>query len=401
MNLNTRDPEGLPIRLTLLLTSTLTVMAAATVSPALPAMQATFADVPRADLWVRLVLTLPALFIVLGAPIVGLIVDRSGRKRILIAAVVLYGLAGTSGFYLQSLGPILVGRAFLGLSVAAIMTVVTTLIADYYAGTARVKMLGYQAAFMGLSATIFLILAGVLADIDWHFAFLVYSFAWILLPAVIFLLPEPERRRPPKVDGQAAPTADPLPIRFMTLLYGLMFFIQVIFYVVPVQLPFHLQAISGSGATETGLAIALLSIAYATGSILSARVAGRVGRSLTVTLAFSVAGGGYLVVWLATSFVMTLPGLAAAGLGLGLVIPNLTAWLAGAVPDTIRGRALGGVTTATFLGQFMSPILLQPAATNLGISATFALLGVTLAGLALVVYLARPFDPSPVAAGPG
>ncbi len=397
MNLTTRDPEGLPIRLTLLLTSTLTAMAAAAVSPSLPAMQATFADVPRADLWVRLVLTLPALFIVLGAPIVGLIVDRAGRKRILIAAVVLYGLAGTSGYYLQSLGPILVGRALLGLCVAAIMTVVTTLIADYYAGTARVKMLGYQAAFMGLGSMVFLILAGVLADIDWHFAFLVYSFAWFLLPAVIFLLPEPERRRAPIIDGQAAPAVNPLPIRFMTLLYGLMFFIQVVFYVIPVQLPFHLQAISGSSATQSGLAIALLAIAYATGSILSARVAGRVGRSLTVVLAFAVAGGGYLVVWLASSFTTALPGLAAAGLGLGFVIPNLTAWLAGAVPNTVRGRALGGVTTATFLGQFMSPILLQPAASNLGISTTFALLGLTLAGLALVVYVTRPFDLSPVA----
>lgn len=68
-------------------------MSGATVSPSLPATQRTLSDVANADVWVRLVLTLPALFIVISAPLAGMITDKFGRKPLLVAATVLYGLA--------------------------------------------------------------------------------------------------------------------------------------------------------------------------------------------------------------------------------------------------------------------------------------------------------------------
>ena len=54
-------PQHPALRGTLLTISSLTIMAAATISPGLPRMQAHFADVPEAGLLVRLVLTVVAL----------------------------------------------------------------------------------------------------------------------------------------------------------------------------------------------------------------------------------------------------------------------------------------------------------------------------------------------------
>ena len=65
-------------------------------------------------------LTIPALFIAIGGLFAGQLVDRIGRKPLLIVSTLLYGIAGVSGFVLNSLGTILVGRAVLGLSVAGI-----------------------------------------------------------------------------------------------------------------------------------------------------------------------------------------------------------------------------------------------------------------------------------------
>ncbi len=145
-----QQPNSLPIKATLLLTSTLTVMSGATIAPSLPAMQEYFADVENSALLVRLVLTIPALFIAIGGLFAGQLVDRIGRKPLLIASTLIYGLAGGSGLILNSLGTILIGRALLGLSVAGVMTGVTTLIADYYTGQKRANFMGLQAAFMGL-----------------------------------------------------------------------------------------------------------------------------------------------------------------------------------------------------------------------------------------------------------
>ena len=65
--------QTLPVKITLLVVNTLTVMAGATIAPSLPAMQVQFAAVDNVEYLVRLALTMPALLIALGAPIVGII----------------------------------------------------------------------------------------------------------------------------------------------------------------------------------------------------------------------------------------------------------------------------------------------------------------------------------------
>ena len=223
-------------KITLLLISTLTIMSGATISPSLPAMQAAFSDVANADVWVRLVLTLPALFIVLGAPLAGVITDKLGRKCLLIASTVLYGFAGASGFVLESLWAILMGRALLGLAVGGVMTSVTTLITDYFEGKERSNVFGLQGTFMNIGGILFLSLGGVLADIDWHMPFLIYLFAFVLLPLALYSLYEPERL---EENGEDVGLSQ-LPWRLLSIIYGASLVLMVIFYTIPVQLPFYL-----------------------------------------------------------------------------------------------------------------------------------------------------------------
>jgi hypothetical protein len=64
--LKSRSPDNFLVKATLLLVSTLTVMAGATIAHSLPAMRQHFSEVPNADYWVRLILTVPALFIAIG-----------------------------------------------------------------------------------------------------------------------------------------------------------------------------------------------------------------------------------------------------------------------------------------------------------------------------------------------
>ncbi|MCX2793475.1 MFS transporter [Microbulbifer thermotolerans] len=126
-------------RATLLCLAALTIMSGATIAPSLPALQAHFANHADSQLLSRLVLTLPALFIALCAPVAGAICDRFGRMGILMVSVLLYGLAGLSGLVADSLSAILAGRTLLGVSVAGIMTSITALVGDYFSGREREK----------------------------------------------------------------------------------------------------------------------------------------------------------------------------------------------------------------------------------------------------------------------
>ena len=378
------------IKITLLLASTLTVMSGATISPSLPAMENHFAGVDNVSLWVRLVLTVPALLIVVGSPIAGQLVDRFGRKPLLFGSAVLYGLAGSSGLVLNSLFAILAGRAFLGLAVAGVMVSATTLIADYYQGIERADFMGLQAAFMGFGGVLFLSVGGFVADLSWRYPFAIYLLAWLLVPAIALILFEPQ------FDKTQADSSQPLsqfPVKLLAFIYASVLLQMLVFYLIPVQLPFYLQQLSGASASQAGLAIALSTLFSALASINYGKIKQRFSFISILAIAFSLMGAGYVgigltdSVWLAGSYWLVLIMLIPTGIGLGLILPNLNVWTSEEVPDNLRGRALGGLTTFMFLGQFLSPIASQPVSSTLGLAATYGLAGVLLVVVGALLWI--------------
>ena len=384
--MNQPQPNSFPIKATLLLTSTLTVMSGATIAPSLPAMQEFFADVENSELLVRLVLTIPALFIAFGGLFAGQLVDSLGRKPLLIASTLVYGLAGGSGFILNSLGTILIGRALLGLAVAGIMTGVTTLIADYYQGQARANFMGLQAAFMGLGGVVFLSVGGFIADLNWRFPFLIYLSAWAILLAIAVTLYEPRREANNQSQNSSQVTQQTMPIMVLAMIYGIALFYMLAFYLIPVQLPFYLQNLTNASPSASGLAIAGSTLASSIASLRYGFVKERLGFVRIVVLAFAIAAIGYLIIGVATSYNLVLLGLIIAGLGFGLLMPNLNVWLSSIISDALRGRALGGLTTFFFLGQFLSPIVSQPITNAIGLGKTYSFTAITLLIIALVFF---------------
>lgn len=382
-----KDAGGWLVKATLLLASTLTVMSGATISPSLPAMQAHFSGVENVELWVRLVLTMPALFIVIGSPIAGQLVDTVGRKPLLIGSAVLYGLAGSSGFLLNSLFVILAGRALLGLAVAGVMVSATTLIADYYKGDARANFMGLQAAFMGFGGVLFLSVGGLIADISWRYPFLIYLFAWLLVPAIVVALYEPKVDRAQNKGNQAALSR--FPVKLLVLIYSAAMLQQIVFYLIPVQLPFYLEQLSEASATQAGLAIAFSTLFSALASMSYGRLKKRFSFISVLAIAFTLMGLGYVGIGLVNTYWLILLALIPAGLGLGFILPNLNVWAANEVPDNLRGRALGGLTTFMFLGQFLSPIASQPVSSTLGLTATYGLAGVLLVVIGAVLWTSK------------
>lgn len=380
-------PNAWLVKLTLLLASTLTVMSGATIAPSLPAMQDYFAEVPNADFWVKLVLTIPALSIVIGSPIAGQLVDVLGRKPLLIGSALLYGFAGGSGYILDSLFAILGGRALLGLAVAGIMVSATTLMADYFSGDQRANFMGLQAAFMGFGGVLFLSVGGFIADLNWRLPFLIYLFAWLLVPLMIWVLYEPERTPASHPAGQAALSR--LPLKLLGLIYASALLMQVIFYLIPTQLPFYLKQIADADATRSGLAIALSTFFSAIASLNYGRIKQHLNFISILAVAFGLMGLGYAGIGLVGTYWLVLGVLVPAGLGLGLLMPNLNVWTSKEVPDDLRGRALGGLTTFFFLGQFLSPIVTQPISERVGLTQTYGLSGVLLMVVGALLWLLK------------
>jgi MFS family permease len=347
------------LRVLLLLLATLTVMAGATIAPSLPGMAEHFADVPRAHLLARLVLTLPALLIALSAFPAGWVVDRFGRKVPLLAGVLLYALAGASGLLVDSLGSILIGRAFLGIAVGIVMTTTMTLVGDLMQPPLRDRFMGMMAAFMSFGGVVFLTAGGLLAELGWRGPFAVYLLALPLLIAAGLMLPEPGARRHAPSGPQ-----EPAPLRLAALVYGTALLHMVAFYIIPVQAPFLLREHGVMAPSLAGLAIAASTLASALAALAFRPMLLRLGHAGIFALGFAVFAAGYLVIGLAGQASVVAAGLVVAGIGGGIVMPNYGAWLLARTPQASRGRISGGLTASFFLGQFLSPLATQPIVGN-------------------------------------
>jgi MFS family permease len=134
------------------------------------------------------------------------------------------------------------------------------------------------------------------------------------------------------------------------------------------------------------LAIALSVLFSAFASLSYGRFKQRFSFIAILALSFGLMGIGYIGVGLVNSYWLILLVLIPAGIGLGLMMPNLNVWAANEVPSDLRGRALGGLTTFMFLGQFLSPILSEPISNELRLTATYGLAGVLLAVVSAVLW---------------
>jgi MFS family permease len=362
------EPKKGTLKLTLLLVSSLTIMSIITISPALPQMAAAFSGVVNASFLVKLVLTIPALMIAVCSPVTGRLIDRYGRLKILRMSLVLYAIAGTSGFYLDNLYAILISRAILGIAVGMSMTIVITLIADYFDGIERQKFVGIQIAFMSLGGILFTGLGGILADIGWRYPFLIYLFSLAVLPLTLLYLHEPAITT--KKNGINQHVKAPSIIWMLFINIMLMW---IIFFLIPVQIPFYFKAIGIEKNSIIGAAIALSTAASAISSYFYSKIKRRFSFLSVYAMGYLLMAAGFSCIAVANTYMMAVAAMALSGFGMGMMIPNTNMWVMKIVPPVIRGKEIGKLTTFWFLGQFLSPIVIAPILGSLSLASTFML----------------------------
>ena len=174
----------------------LAVFGAILIAPVLPFMQRDFAQYPDAGMLVTVALTVPALMIAICSPFVGALADAFGRKPIMIVALIIYAIAGTAPVWLHDLYAIIGSRAVVGLTEAALTTVATALMADYFSGRSRERWLALQTGSASIIAVVAFGLGGALGAqaLGWRTPFLAYGVMILLLPAIVFYLWEPGRK---------------------------------------------------------------------------------------------------------------------------------------------------------------------------------------------------------------
>jgi MFS family permease len=345
------------------------VLASAILGPVLPSMQRDFADVPNAQMLVRLVVTVPMLVLAFCSTLAGALSDRIGRKRLLVGSLVLYGLCGTAPTYLHSLDAILATRAGVGLAESAIMACSTALIGDYFSGRQRDRFMSLQTTIAAISAFVFNTIGGMLGEYGWRVPFGVYALSLLLLPLVSYFIWEPERGAAQAAGASdVQPTGD-VPYRpallawtcFVALVVG------VAFMIVPVHFSFLLVDIGTHEPQKIGLAYALNSVCVATGTLVFGwYIVGRYRVATQMLMSTFVAGVGFLLMAEAKDFSSMLVAGAINGLGCGVFLPMSVTWTMRILPRSRMGFGVGAFFAMFFFGNFLNPPIVLGVAGQLG-----------------------------------
>jgi ACDE family multidrug resistance protein len=131
-------------------------------------------------------------------PFLGFVSDRIGRKKVIIPALVLYGIGGlisgfASVFAEEPYKLIIFGRIVQGFGAAGTSPIAMALVSDMFSSTERSKALGIIEASNGVGKVVSPILGSLVAMIAWYFIFFSYSFLTIPVAVFIWLVIKEDR----------------------------------------------------------------------------------------------------------------------------------------------------------------------------------------------------------------
>ncbi|HTF98317.1 MAG TPA: MFS transporter [Cellvibrio sp.] len=393
----------------LLLASTMTIMAGATLAPALPGMRDAFSQEPHIEFWVKFLLAVPGLCIALSAPFFGRYLMRNARKPLLVAGLIVCGISGTAGYFFNdSLLFLLITRIILGFAVAAIMVTGMTLAADYYQGPPLANYMGLQAAFGGFGGVVFMAGAGLLADTHWTNPFLIYLLALAILPITFLFLTEPL----PK-NNSANQTASQSTLstskKMMWMFCGFAFAEMILLYLIPLNFPFFIAQLSTqqtiNSAYTSPAAVGIIMAVWLLLAALVSRYYAKFGQTISFqhlqAYGLLLIGMGFTGMYLTNQYWVIVASLLLSGIGFGIIRPNLVVWLFSFTPPALRGLRIGTLTRWYFIGQIICALIAAPLATILGYAGSYFLFAgfAFLLGLLLIVTNSGAINVNPASSG--
>jgi len=354
-----RDLTLRPQGATLVLAGFLPIFAIVSMFPLVASMIQHFASDPDARAKVPLMVTAPGLTIAILSPFAGYFVDRFGRRRPLLIATFFYGFFGAAPYLLDDLDLIFASRLMLGVCEAAILTVINTLIADYWEDRGRRNWLFLQGVAGPFLSTGVIILSGTVASIRWNGGFLVYLVAFPIWLAMLLFLFEPKATKPESAAATGARVAKPpFPLGAAVLVGAMTLFSAMLYYVFIVNGSLVFAEVGVTDPGQVGELSAIPTLFIIAGAFCFRLLAGR-SNAVQIAAFLGTLGLGLAAIGFARDVQQLRLALCIQQIGAGMAVPTLIAWAQTKFPFEHRGRGMGIWSSAFFLGQFVSPAMVH------------------------------------------
>lgn len=347
--------DSLP-RLWLIFAVTLTgVIANSVLTANLPDI---LSDLGQADSRAGILVAVGPMPGVLMAPIVGVLADRYGRRRILVPCLVLFGVGALLSAVAPSFQLLLLARFLQGVGGAGLINLAVVLIGDHWTGLERTKLIGRNSGVLTIGLLLLPSFGGLIGEVaSWRYALALGVVSWPIAAVAWRTLPTtrsgPERTIGAQLRGTVAVLRQPTVLTI--LLSGVLLF-TVIFGVFLTALPVHLEDQFGLGPGSRGLVLSVFAIGASVTAFNLGRIRQRVsarhllvGSSILIAVAAAAIGTAPTVALVVLAAVLY-------GLGDGAAIPALQDLITSSAPDDQRASVMAAWVSGIRLGQTVGPI---------------------------------------------
>ncbi|GAA0487133.1 multidrug effflux MFS transporter [Streptomyces sp. NPDC046215] len=403
----TDHPIPAPARTGLLLTLVLgglTALAPLSMDMYLPALPEVTDALHSPAATIQLTLTACLMGMALGQLVVGPMSDKWGRRRPLLAGMVIYVIATAVCAFAPSAGLLIAFRLVQGLAGAAGIVIARAVVRDLYDGDAMARFFSTLMLVSGVAPVVAPLIGGqVLRVTDWRGVFVVLTVIGVVLTVIAWRSLEetlpPERRHAGGLKAALRTMGSLLADRVFTgyMLAGGFAFAALFAYIA--ASPFVVQDIYGASPQTFSLLFGVNSVGLVlVGQINGKLLVGRVSLDKALGVGLVVITLAAVALLLMTSGVFGEPGLVpvAAGLfvmmsAMGLAMPNTNAQALMRSRDA-AGSASALLGTSTFLlGAVASP-LVGIAGEATAVPMAVVQLGCALAAAGCFLGLCRPWQ---------
>lgn len=309
--------------------------------------------------------TASLLGMLIGAPLLGRVGDRNGRRLLIIAGTIAYALLSLATAAVGSLTALVVMRFLTGIALGGVMPNVFALASEIAPARMRTKAV----AVIGIGLSLGGVLAGgaaaALAGLEWRILFAIGG-ALPLAMAVAMLAWLPEAQ---PYAGDAPPPRAPLAALFAGALRRITPAIWLVFvlmlmtvYLISSWMPVLLRE-SGFAPAQAALAVAGYHAGAMLGSLAAAVLIGPRGWGQVAAFAALSAAALALTALAAGSVLLVAAGLAGAGFFIVGAQNALNGSASAAYPPEIRATGLGWGLGIGRIGSILGPAVGGFAAT--------------------------------------
>lgn len=370
---------------TIISISMATVMAGAAISPALGLIAEAFPE--ASETVIKLILTAPSIMIIPFSFLSSYLTTKLTKRTIIMIGLVIYLIGGVGAQLMSTIGSLMAFRLILGAGVGLVMPLSMSLINDHFTGSERTVMMGYNSAFSNVGGIITMLLAGWLATFGWRIPFNVYFLGLFIFIMVFFFLPKGEVQKP--LDHEPKKKI-PLAVYGYAIAMGA---IMVAYYSISTNIALYLEQNNLGGASLAGTVVAFTTVGGMITSLLLVQLE-MTFKKFVIPVMLLGMGIAFLILTYTMSVPLVMLGVCMVGFGQGSLFPIITLRVLDNVQFHQADRAIALTSSCTFLGQFISPLVLDSVgklANNTAIRFQYGTLAIVILITVLItaVYIVR------------